>query len=164
MPIHARSKAFSPPLRAGRRSFARALLFGGISLFVASVRTRAHAEGVDFQVIVNRKNPLAKVSREFVADAFLGKASHWPNGKALRPADLRADSATRAAFSRDVIRRTVAAVRRHWQQRIFSGQGVPPPEFESDERVIAYVEKHEGAIGYVSPAAALGGTKAVLLG
>ena len=37
----------------------------------------------------------------------------------------------------------------YWQQRIFSGRDVPPPEFELDREVVEYVLKHAGAIGYV---------------
>lgn len=148
-----------PSPRAGRRSLVAAALLGGLGLVFWNGRARA--EGVAFHVIVHRKNSATSLSRQFVADAFLGKAAHWPNEKKLKPADLRADSATRAAFSRDVIGRSVAAVRRYWQQRIFSGQNLPPPAFDTDEGVVAYVARHEGAIGYVSPAAALGETKVV---
>lgn len=153
-----------PPSRAGRRRFVRAALLGGLGLVFWNGRARAEAAaGVAFHVIVHRKNPASSLSRQFVADVFLGKATHWPNEKKLKPADLRAGSPTRAAFSREVIGRSVAAVRRYWQQRIFSGQNLPPPAFDTDESVVAYVARHEGAIGYVSPAAALGETKVVVL-
>ena len=46
----------------------------------------------------------------------------------IRPVDLRPNAATRRLFSERMLRRSVAAVRSYWQQRIFSGRGVPPPE------------------------------------
>jgi hypothetical protein len=49
-----------------------------------------------------------------------------------------------------VLQRSVAAVKAYWQQRIFSGRGVPPPELDSEERVVVYVLEHEGAVGYLS--------------
>ena len=47
----------------------------------------------------------------------------------------------------------------YWQQRIFSGHDVPPPELDSDDDVVTYVLKHEGAIGYVAGGANLNGAK-----
>ena len=65
-----------------------------------------------------------------------------------------------AAGSADRTRRSPAAVRNYWQQRIFTGRGVPPPELASEEAVIKYVTDHPNAIGYVSGAAPLGGAAA----
>jgi len=50
----------------------------------------------------------------------------------------------------------VEAVRRYWQQCIFSGRSVPPPELDSDEAIVRYVAKYRGAVGYVSADAKLG--------
>jgi len=58
-----------------------------------------------------------------------------------------------------VLKRSVEAVKGYWQQRIFSGHDVPPPEFDSDDDVVKYVLKHEGAVGYVSGNANLNGSK-----
>jgi ABC-type phosphate transport system substrate-binding protein len=109
-----------------------------------------------FSVVVNAHNPVSSAPREFVADAFLKRASRWGNGEPVRPVDLRPDSSTRQAFCARILKRPVAAVRRFWQQRIFSGRDVPPPELDSDESVLHYVAKHAGAIGYVSATAQLG--------
>jgi hypothetical protein len=53
----------------------------------------------------------------------------------------------------------VQAVKSYWQQVIFSGRGVPPPELESDEAVIRYVLRFPGAVGYVSGTADVRGVK-----
>jgi hypothetical protein len=50
-------------------------------------------------------------------------------------------------------------VRSYWQQRIFSGRDVPPPELDSDDAVIGFVSKYAGAVGYVSGAAKLVGVR-----
>ena len=52
-----------------------------------------------------------------------------------------------------MLKRSVEAVKGYWQQRIFSGRDVPPPELETDDEVVRYVLKHEGAVGYVSGSA-----------
>jgi len=106
-----------------------------------------------FRVVVNPGNPLTAVERQFVLDAFLKRATRWENGDALHPVDLIADSPVRRRFSQDVLGRPVSAIQSYWQQAIFSGRDVPPPELDTDEAVIQYVLKYRGAVGYVSETA-----------
>jgi ABC-type phosphate transport system substrate-binding protein len=115
----------------------------------------AEAQQAAMRLIVNSANPAAQLDRDFVTDAFLKKATRWPDGEAIHPLDQRVDAAVRARFSDGVLHRSIAAVRHYWQQRIFSGRGVPPPELESDAAVIARVQRDRGAIGYVSERANL---------
>ncbi len=117
----------------------------------------------EFVVIVNQQNSVGSVSREFLTDAFLKKASHWDGGEIIHPADQRPNASVRVAFSARVLLRTIGAVRSYWQQRIFSGGELPPPELDSDDDVVRYVTKYSGGVGYVSPSARLGGTKAVVV-
>jgi hypothetical protein len=138
--------------RAARRArIALVVLFGmAAALAVAGVGVAVAAAPAGFRVVAHAQNPLASVEREFLADAFLKKAIRWPSGDTIQPVDLRGDAPVRERFTEDVLRRSVAAVRSYWQQRIFTGRGVPPPELESDAAVIQYVQAHPGAVGYVS--------------
>jgi len=124
-------------------------------------RASAESPSSEFIVVVNRQNAATLLSREFLADAFLKKASHWDGGETIRTVDQRADSSARNAFSSSVLKRTVRAVRNYWQQRIFSGGDLPPPELDSDDAVVGYVARYRGGVGYVSRSANLGDTKAV---
>ena len=117
----------------------------------------------DYRVIVNPTNELATVDRQFLADAFLKKTTTWPHGEVIHPVDLPADSPVRRQFSDEVLHRSVSEVKGYWQQRIFSGRDVPPPELDNDEAVVAYVTKYSGAVGYVSAGASLGTTKTVVV-
>jgi ABC-type phosphate transport system substrate-binding protein len=117
------------------------------------------APAMGFQMIVHPSNPATAVDRHFVADAFFKKVTRWPHDEAIRPADLDADSPVRRRFSEQVLRRSVASVKIYWQQLVFSGRDVPPPELDSDWQVVRFVLKHPGAIGYISPGASLEGAK-----
>jgi ABC-type phosphate transport system substrate-binding protein len=114
-----------------------------------------------FRVIVNPNNPLASVDRALLQDAFLKKITRWPNDTVIHPVDQVSSSSVRSSFSRDVVGRSVAAVKAYWQQRIFAGRDIPPIEVENDARVVEYVRAHEGAVGYVSGTAALEGAKEI---
>jgi hypothetical protein len=102
-------------------------------------------------------------TREFIMRAFLKKAARWPEGEQIQPVDLRFGSELREAFSKNILGRSAVAVRNYWQQRIFTGRGVPPPEVSSDADVIGYVRAHRGGIGYVSTGADLGAVKVLPL-
>jgi len=124
----------------------------------------ARAEGTpQFRILIHPDNPLSSVSREFVTDVFLKRVTRWHDGEPAHPVDQRSDADVRNSFSERVLRRSVSAVKRYWQQRIFSGRDLPPPELDSDESVVGFVMKHRGAIGYVSGNAKPGGAKAVPL-
>jgi ABC-type phosphate transport system substrate-binding protein len=112
-----------------------------------------------FLVVVHPSNEASSIDRKFLEDAFLKKVTRWPSDQVIRPVDLAPGSPVRRAFSAEVLNRSVEAIKVYWQQRIFSGRDVPPPELDSDDEVIAYVLKHEGAVGYVSAAASLDGAR-----
>ena len=131
------------------------------ALLSLSVR-RSGAENIpDFRVIVHPDNPSSSLTRDFLVDAFLKRTSHWSDGETIRPVDQRQSAFVRRRFSESVLQRSVAAVKSYWQQRIFSGRELPPPELDSDDAVVAYVLKHRGAVGYVSGAAKLERAKPV---
>lgn len=123
----------------------------------------AVAENDSVRVVVNPKNATTKLSKQFVSDAFLKKRTRWTNESAIQPVDLGQKHSLRSRFSRAILGRDVAAVRRYWAQLVFSGRGVPPPEVTDEDAVIAYVAKNSGAIGYVSSSATLTGVKAVAI-
>lgn len=110
----------------------------------------AEEAGPGFHVVSHPETATGSLERQFLADVFLEKATRWPDGQAIVPIDLRYGAPVRHSFSAQVLRRSAAAIRSYWQQRIFTGRGVPPPELESDEAVLRYVRTHPGAVGYVS--------------
>jgi len=112
-----------------------------------------------FRIIVNPANPATVVDRAFVAQAFLKKVRRWPDGLTIQPVDLTRDSMVRRQWSLDLLGRSVEAVKNYWQQLIFAGRDLPPPELPSEGDVVLYVLHNPGAIGYVSGAVPLHGAK-----
>jgi ABC-type phosphate transport system substrate-binding protein len=130
-------------------------LIAVLVLLIAHPVGPVHAEphAASFRVIVNPGNPTSSADRQFLLDAFLKRVTRWENGDAIHTVDLNADSPVRRKFSAEVLGRSVTAVQSYWQQAIFSGRDVPPPELDSDEAVVQYVLRYPGALGYVSDAA-----------
>jgi ABC-type phosphate transport system substrate-binding protein len=142
-----------------RTSRAHALFL--ILVFAAAAGTRAARGAEGFRIIVSPDNPISSVDRRFLSDVYLKKTTRWPSDEAIRPVDLGAGSPARRAFSDDVLKRSVSAIKSYWQQMVFSGRGVPPPELDSDGEVVKFVLKNRGAVGYVSGSADVAGAKIV---
>ena len=118
--------------------------------------TQLAAQAAAYVVVVNEANAVADLSADEIARFFLKRSTRWPGGDAVTAVDQAEGSSGREAFSHDVLRKSVSAVKAYWQTLIFSGQAVPPVELASDEAVISFVRANRGAIGYVSSRAVLG--------
>jgi ABC-type phosphate transport system substrate-binding protein len=120
----------------------------------------AHAQ--EFTVIVNASNPVSSLPRDDVAKLFLKKTIAWQSGKIVSPVELPPAAKAREAFARTVLNKSITQVKSYWQQQIFSGRDVPPPEKQTENDVVAFVRSNPGAIGYVSKGADIGrGVKAL---
>lgn len=134
-----------------------------IAIVVLLVSVAALAQAPAYRVIVNPSNTVSALTRDQLSDAFLKKITRWPHGETIRPVDLHGSAHARQKFAQDVLRRSLGAVRSYWQQLIFSGRNIPPPELDTDAAVIAYVLKYPGAIGYVSGDCNVDGVKVIIV-
>ncbi|MES1171727.1 MAG: hypothetical protein ABUL77_00695 [Bacteroidota bacterium] len=136
------------------------VFFGVVAATYDLTAPRAQAQQPDdtaYVLIINRDNSTTSIDRAFVAQAFLKKIRKWPNGETIDPVDQAPGAPVRRRCSTEVLGRSVDAVRSYWQQMIFSGRDLPPPEMPSDADVVDYVVRKPGAIGYVSASANLRG-------
>jgi ABC-type phosphate transport system substrate-binding protein len=154
----------------GQKTEARWRLLGAALVVLLScvlVLQRQAAWGQEvkpaFQIVVNTEVGFGSVERDVLADIFLKQRTTWPDGSMAHPVDQLPNAQVRAHFSNHVIHRSVQAVRSYWQQRIFSGRGVPPPELDSDEAVLSFVRARGGAVGYVSLSAEPKGVRVITL-
>ncbi len=132
-----------------------------LSAMFLAMAISVFASAADFKVIVNSSNGSAKISKTDLNALFLKKMVKWGDGTPAAPVNQSKKSAVRDNFTTAVHGKSVAAVDSYWQQQIFSGRDVPPPEKSSDADVVAFVKANPGAIGYVTNAAATAGVKTV---
>ena len=115
----------------------------------------------DYKIIVHPDNPMSVVDRGFLREIYLRKATDWSGGGPIRPIDLARRFAVRDRFALEVLKKTPAQLKSYWNQQIFSGKGVPPPEAESPADVVRYVLDHPGAVGYVPASTGVGRAKVI---
>ncbi len=132
-----------------------------VFIFVMSFQGNA-AE--DFSIIVNIENSYD----EFDApDFFLLKRSNtqWPDGFEVLPVIVKSEN-SRVAKSREVFLDQIlgfqseASYSKYWIRQKSKGQTRRPKEFSDFRKVLKYVEREEGAIGYI-PKLMLGTSKKV---
>jgi len=128
---------------------------------IATLLLAGATNAAPFYVVVNEANSISSLSYDELSDFFLKKSSRWNDGGLVEPVDQRESTPVREIFTRNVHRKSEAAVRAFWQLRIFSGRDIPPLEKGSDAEVIAYVRNNPNAIGYVSAATSMTGVKVV---
>ena len=133
-------------------------LIGSLALFAGYAQAQT-VQLAPYKVIVNASNPVTWVKKSELAAMFLKKADSWPTGALVVPVDQPERAAVRQSFSRDVIGKPPAAVKSYWNQLVFSGRSVPPPEKLTDEEVIHFVKNTPSAVGYVSASTKTKGVK-----
>ena len=134
-------------------------ILGGAA--AALLLTAAPAAAQDFKVIVNASNSTTELPAATLSRIYLKEAAAFPNGVSAAPVDQSKASPVRAAFSKRIVGRPVSAVETYWQQQIFSGKEVPPPNKATDDEVVAFVKATPGGVGYVSAGANVAGVKVV---
>ena len=104
-------------------------------------------------IIANTGVAVSSLSTDELAAIYLLKTTTWQGGGKIVAVNREASSATRTVFSDAVLRQPYNALNDYWNQMHFKGKA-PPLVQESDQAVLAFVQKVPGAIGYISASVA----------
>lgn len=127
--------------------------------FVLLKQSLAEGRG-GYKVVVNPSVPLNSISRDELSRIFLKKVSKFHDGHAASPVDLPTNSVVRDSFSRDVHGKPTSAIEAYWQQQVFSGREVPPPE-KNEGAALDYVRSNSNGVAYVSAGADTDGLRVI---
>lgn len=111
--------------------------------------TAQAGDEVKTAVIANPSVVNEALSEQEVQNAFLGKKTQWNDGNSLTLVTID-NEAIHESFLRQFIKKTPSQFRIFWKKMEFTGKGVSPREMGTEEDVIEFVKKTEGAVGYVS--------------
>ena len=134
-----------------------------IIAIVLLAATNMWAQSGSYKIVVNPSNPVASMSKDELSRIFLKKSTKFPEGRGASPVDQSVNSSVRESFSTNVIGKPASAVDAYWQQQIFSGRDIPPPQ-KSEAAAISFVRSNENGIAYVSAGADIGGLKVITIG
>ncbi|HEU4376070.1 MAG TPA: phosphate ABC transporter substrate-binding protein [Telluria sp.] len=124
----------------------------------------AHSAGAgELVVIVSAKNPIAALRADQVADIFLARVGHFPDGADAAALDQAIGSPLRSEFYAKVAAKSPALVKAYWAKMIFTGRGQPPKEAPNSAAVRKLVADNPALIGYIAKSALDASVKPVLL-
>jgi len=121
------------------------------TLLFSAASTRA-----EVVVVVNAKAAEASLSKDQVAQFFLGKST------AMTPVEQGADSAVRAEFYKKVLDKEPGQVKALWSKLVFTGKATMPKEVGDNAAVKAALAANPKAIGYIDKSAVDATVKVVL--
>lgn len=90
-----------------------------------------------------------ELSEDQVKMIYLGKVSRWKDGKKIILVTLKKGT-THESFMTNCLNKRSRNFTLYWKQRMFTGRGVMPRTFNTEEEMINFVKNTEGAIGYIS--------------
>lgn len=121
----------------------------GVVALALALGAGAGISAADVVAVVSSTSPVIVLSRNEVADLFLGKASRFPGGEQAVPIDQVEGSAARDEFYVKFTGKTAAQMKAHWSKIIFTGRGQPPRELPNGVAVKKEVIQNPRAIGYI---------------
>jgi ABC-type phosphate transport system substrate-binding protein len=116
----------------------------GLAMNLSSAEVEA-----DVVAVVSVKSAITSLDKSQVADIFLGKASHFPNGVQAMPIDQSEGLALRDEFYGKVVGKSASQIKAYWTKIIFTGRGQPPPSVSNDVEVKKRIGENPAAIGYI---------------
>jgi ABC-type phosphate transport system substrate-binding protein len=127
-----------------------------IRSFVTAVLLSAAAFAAQAQIVVIGNPASGALTKDEVADLFLGK------NQSLTPIDQQDGSPVYADFYKKATGRDVAQIKSTWSRIVFSGKGQAPKQLPDSAAVKKAVAADPKAVGYVEKAAVDGTVKVVL--
>lgn len=113
----------------------------------------------DIVVVAGTHSPVNHLSREQVADIYMGRVTTLPGGTNAVPLDLPASRPEREAFYNAITGKSAAQVRAYWARMSFTGKGMPPKQVRNDTDMKKLAGSKPGAIGYLAEDALDGSVK-----
>ena len=129
-----------------------------IVLVLALLLVSSAALAADYVVITNNDNPVTALSAKEVKNYYLGKQTSWSNGSKVT-VYTQNDSGIHQPFLKQLVRKSPQQYTTYWKKSLFTGTGLPPKDFASDDEMKKAVAAQPGAIGYISASALDGSVK-----
>jgi len=103
----------------------------------------------DVVAVVSSKSPISTLSKNQVADIFLGKAARFPDGSQAVPIDQAEASVIREEFYTKFTGKSPTQMKAHWSKIIFTGRGKPPKAVSNSIEAKKLIAANPQAIGYI---------------
>lgn len=111
-------------------------------------------------VVVSSKSSVGSLSKEQIADIYLGNVKEFPGGGQALPL-LVGSGAVRTEFFDKVLGKNEAQAKAIWSRLVFSGKGSAPREVSDSAEVMKAIAANPNCIGIIEKSALNSSVKAV---
>ena len=109
-----------------------------------------HKPGESLAIVVNLSNPVENMSTDELRKLFLGRKTHWPNGRRIAVAMLDFQYPERRSALRQIYHMDESAYESYFMKATFRGEVfVAPKILASPELMRKFVFNAPGGIGYL---------------
>lgn len=119
----------------------------GLAWVLSLAPVVAMADGV----IVIGHSQMPKLDSRIIRKLYTGRATEI-NGQPVVVVNAPPGSPVRERFTLSYLNQTDEKYEAYWTVRRFIGKGLPPREINSSEAVIDFVQRTQGAVGYIDSA------------
>jgi len=103
----------------------------------------------DMTIVANAGMSIPSLSKREISDIFLGRRKQWDDGTTIKLALLKS-SIEQDRFLNTYTGRSMSQYWAHWRNILFSGSGIMPKVFSTEQELLAYVASEKGALGHVT--------------
>jgi ABC-type phosphate transport system substrate-binding protein len=121
----------------------------GMTVIALALSLATDTVTADVVAVVSAKSPVNVLSKNQVADIFLGRTSRFPDGRQAVPIDEAEGAAARDEFYNSFTGKSSAQIKAHWSKIIFTGRGQPPKTVANSAEVKKLLAQSANAIGYI---------------
>ncbi|MBR7799660.1 hypothetical protein KDM90_06585 [Undibacterium sp. FT137W] len=117
----------------------------------------AHAQNV---VVVSAKSSVGSMTKDQVADIYLGNSKEFPGGGQALPL-LPSSGGARVEFFEKVLGKNEAQAKAIWSRLVFSGKGSAPREVADSSETVKLISANPNCIGVIEKSAVNSSVKVV---
>lgn len=110
------------------------------------------AADTDVVVIAAANSKLTKLSRDDVANIYMGAYRKLPDGGTAHPIDQDAEAPARTIFYRRLLNKSLEEINAYWVRLTFSGRTRPPESARNATEMLEHIARDPHAIGYIERA------------
>ncbi len=118
-----------------------------IALFMLCIASVQAVEPL--AVVVNKANPVDKLTRSELIDLFMGKYVAFPDDSKAMPVELKGEHDIKVNFYRNLVGMPLSRVNAYWSRLRFTGRKRVAVFQSNEAELIDYIIANEQAIGYV---------------
>jgi ABC-type phosphate transport system substrate-binding protein len=100
-------------------------------------------------VVVNKDNPIDKITRSQLIDLFMGKYVAFPDDSKAMPVELEGEHDIKADFYQNLVGMPLSRVNAYWSRLRFTGRKRDAVFQSTEADLIGYIIANKQAIGYV---------------